>query len=135
MPTEPDDIVVPLHEEAISVEKKRTATGRLRISTVTHQRDVPIDEVLTQENIEVERISINKPVDRVPSVREEGDTLIIPVVEENLVVERRLILKEEVRVRRIRTTERHHEHVTVRKQEAVITRIPIGTGKNDGSAA
>jgi hypothetical protein len=38
------------------------------------------------------------------------------------VVERRLILKEEIRLRRSRTTEQHREMVTLREQQAVIER-------------
>jgi stress response protein YsnF len=62
------------------------------------------------------------PVDAVPPVREEGDTTVISIVEEVLVVERRLVLKEEIRLRRVRTTERHRETVTLREQQAVIER-------------
>ena len=50
---------------------------------------------------------------------------MIPVVEEVVRVERSLLLKEEVRIRRIRTTERFQESVTLRKQEAVINRLPV----------
>ena len=42
-----------------------------------------------------------------------------------LVVERRLFLKEEVRIRRVRSTERHQESVTLRHQEAVVTHLPV----------
>jgi stress response protein YsnF len=52
-------------------------------------------------------------------------------VEEVLVVERRLVLKEEVHIRRVRTTERHKEMVMLRYQEAVVTRHPGETGKTD----
>jgi stress response protein YsnF len=58
-------------------------------------------------------------------VREEGDTIIIPIVEEVLTIERRLVLKEEVRIRRIRETERYQERVTLRKQQAVVNRLPV----------
>ena len=57
-----------------------------------------------------------------PPISHEGDITIIPVVEEMVVVERRLVLKEEVRVRRVSTKERHQETVVLRQQEAVITR-------------
>jgi len=60
-----------------------------------------------------------------PAVREEGDTIIVPIVEEVLVIERRLFLKEEVRIRRVRSTERHQESVIIRHQEAVVTRLPV----------
>lgn len=57
----------------------------------------------------------------------------MPVVEEVLVVERRLWLKEEVHNRRIRTTEQHHETVQLREQEAVITRTPSTTSGSETS--
>ena len=60
-----------------------------------------------------------------PTVREDGDTVVIPIVEEALTIQRRLVLKEEVRIRRIRETEHHQERVTLRKQEAAITRLPV----------
>jgi stress response protein YsnF len=60
-----------------------------------------------------------------PSVRQEGDVTIIPVVEEILVVERRLVLKEEVHIRRIKTTERHQEQIKLRRQEATVSRTPL----------
>lgn len=129
MASEPGEFVVPLHEEAISVAKEKVETGRLKISTVTRQDEIPVDEMLTRETVEVERKAMNQPVDRMPSVREEGDTLIIPVVEEILVVERRLMLKEEIRVRMLHQTERHQERVKVRKQDVTITRLPIETEK------
>ena len=57
-----------------------------------------------------------------PTISQEGDTTIIPVVEEIVVVERRLVLKEEVRIRRVSTKDQHQETVVLREQEAVITR-------------
>ena len=124
------EIVIPLHVEEVSVAKQSIVTGQLRISTVTQQSEVLVDELLKQERVEVERTVVNRPVDRMPAVREDGDTLIVPVVEEVLVVERRLILKEEIRLRRIQQTGRHHEYVNIRKQEAVITRTAIATEGN-----
>jgi len=52
----------------------------------------------------------------VPPISQEGDTTIIPVVEEIVVVERRLVLKEEVRIRRVRTKEQHQETVVLRER-------------------
>ncbi len=136
MSSNANDLVVRLHEEGVSVDKKRVITGRVRISTVTRQEEVPVDELLRQESVEVERKTLNRPVDKMPPVREEGDTLVIPVVEEVLVVERRLILREEVRVRRTQQTTRHQEQVKIRKQEVQITRPPIEaeTGAEESAA-
>jgi hypothetical protein len=67
-------------------------------------------------------VAIGRPVDAVPPVRQEGNTTVFSVVEEVVVVERRLVLKEEIRLRRMQTTERHRESVTLREQDAVIER-------------
>ena len=92
----------------------------MRVHTVHH--DHLIDEALIRERVEIERIAVDRPIDAVPPVREEGDTTVISVVEEVLVLERRLVLKEEIRLRRVRTTEQHRETVMLREQQAVIER-------------
>ena len=117
-------VIVPLHAEELTVAKRRIVTGRARISTITRQQEELVEALLTRERVEIERTPIGKPLEHVPAVREEGDTLVIPVVEEVLMVQRRLVLKEEIRVRRVHETERHQERVKLRKQEAAITRFP-----------
>ena len=70
-----------------------------------------------------------------PAIRQEGDVTIVPVVEEIVVVERRLMLKEELHVRRVRSTHRHEETVTLRYQEAEVVRRPLdGATGNDTKA-
>jgi uncharacterized protein (TIGR02271 family) len=126
----PDDIrdtVIPLHEEELSVSKRQVVTGRVRVETVTREHEQLVDELLALERVEVERIAIGKLIDAMPAVRQDGDTTIIPIVEEVLVIERRLVLKEEIHIHRVRTTEQHQERVTLRRQEAVVTRLPIET--------
>lgn len=120
-----DEIVLPLHAEEIAVTKERVVTGRVRVSTVTREREELVDELLAREDVEVERKPVGKPVDRAPAVRRKGDTIIIPMVEEVLV--RRLVVKEEVHIRLVKRRERHRERVTVRKQEAVVDRLPSAT--------
>jgi uncharacterized protein (TIGR02271 family) len=117
-------VVVPLLNEELAVTKKTRDTGRVRVTTVTRQHEELVDELLARDQVEVDRVAVGQPIEAIPSVREEGDTIVVPVVEEVLVVERRLILKEEVRIRRVRSTERHQERVTLRKQEAMISRLP-----------
>jgi uncharacterized protein (TIGR02271 family) len=119
------ETVIPLFQEELSVSKRVVPTSRVQVSRVTHSHEQLVDELLEREQVEVERVAIGKPVDHMPSVREEGDCLIFPVVEEVLKIERLLVLKEEVRIRRVKGTERYQERVTLRKQEAVVSRLPI----------
>ena len=126
-----NQIVVPLHAEEFSVARERVATGRVRVSASTRNREEQVEQTVTWEEVEIERRPVGETVDRMPSLRHEGDTLVIPVVEEVLVVERRLVLKEEVRVRRVRKTRVHQQRVTLRQQEATIARFPA---QDEGAA-
>jgi uncharacterized protein (TIGR02271 family) len=121
------ETVIPLLAEEVAVAKRVIETGRVQVARVTHEREQLIDELLAHQTAEIDRVRIGQQVDTMPAVREEGDTIVIPIVEEVLVVERRLFLKEEVRVRRVRSTERHQESVTLRHHEAVVTRLPVET--------
>ena len=119
------ETALPLLAEEVAVSKQVVETGRVQIARVTHEREQLIDQLLAHEAVEIDRTRIGRQIDAMPAVREEGDTIVIPLVEEVLVVERRLFLKEEVRIRRVRTTERHQESVTLRHQEVVVTRLPV----------
>ena len=63
------------------------------------------------------------PVEKPPPVRTEGDVLIVPVVEE-VVVERRLMLSEELHIRRERTSEEVDIPVTRHSQRVLVERTP-----------
>jgi len=119
-----DEVVLPLHEEELQVAKQRVVTGRVKISTVTRSREALVEQLLTREDVEIERRPVGKTVDRAPQVRQSGNTVIIPVVEEVVRVVRRLVVKEEIRIRLVHRKEKRKHRITVRKQEAVINRVP-----------
>ena len=52
----PDEVIVPLHAEEISISKERLESGRVQVSTVTRDHEQLIDELLTNEHIEIEKI-------------------------------------------------------------------------------
>jgi stress response protein YsnF len=120
---DPGQIVIPLGVEEVSVSRRQVVTGRVRVARVTREREEWIDELLSSRDFEIERRPIDQPIDAMPAVREEEDVIVIPVVEEVLVVERRLVLKEEIRLRRVDHVTRHRQAVVVRRQEAVVTRL------------
>ena len=127
--------VLRLHVEDLSVEKATAETGRVHVSTHTVTREALVDEDLARESVEIETVLVGRPVDTYPKIRQEGDVTIVPVVEEVLFVERRLVLKEEIRIRKVRTTERYQERVTLRHQEAVVTRHQEDMDNADVSSA
>src|SRR5262249_13245589 len=102
-----DETVIPIFCEHVTVEKRREVKRRVQVSTITRRVEEQVEYDLAREEVQVERVPIGQFVAEAPAVREEGDAVIIPVVEEVLVVERRLLLKEEIRVYRTKSVERH----------------------------
>jgi len=119
-----DEIVIPLAQEVIEIEKRMRETGRVRIDKVVHELDQVVDEPLLREQVEVEHVAINQHIDQPAQSRYEGDTLVLPIMEEVLVVEKRLMLKEEVRITVRKTTVNEPQHVTVRQEEVTVQRLP-----------
>jgi uncharacterized protein (TIGR02271 family) len=113
----------PRYAEDLTVSKRQIAGDMVQVGTVTRETESLVDEMLNHERVQIDRIPVGRQVDAVPHIRQEGDTTILPVVEKTVVVERRLILTEEIHIRRLHVSERHQEAVILRKQEAVITRI------------
>jgi len=83
----------------VVVDKHSVVTGRVRVRTITEFVDDVAHATLEKQKIEIQRVPIDQVVDTPPSVRTEGDITIIPVLEEVLVVKKRLLLKEEIHIR------------------------------------
>jgi stress response protein YsnF len=107
----------------VRIEKRVVATGKVRVSTRVDIVTEPVQASLETETVEVTRVPVDRVVDRMPDVRTENGVTIIPVVEEVLVVEKRLVLKEELHVRRNTLTEDVEIPVELRKQRVEIERI------------
>ena len=126
------DLNLTLFAEDLSVGKEAVETGRLRVSKKTQTREADVEADLTREDAIVETVPKGHRIFAMPVTRVEGDTTIIPVVEEVLYTEKRLILREEIHITRRRTTEHFHDTVTLRHQEAVVSRLQSAT-ENPGA--
>jgi len=120
---EQETLVVPVLEEHLQVGKRRVEGGGVRVSTVVHEREVVVDQPLHREEVDVERVPIGRVVDQPTAPRQEGDVLIIPLYEEVLLVEKRLMLKEEVRISRRQFEAREPQRVVLRTEEARVERL------------
>ena len=104
------------------VYKERVTTDTVRLHKRVHEDEQILDIPVQTEAIEVERVPVGRWIDAPPDVRREGDTTVYPVVEEVLVVEKRLRLVEEVRVTRRQETRQVQERVGLRREEVVVER-------------
>lgn len=102
-------------EEFLDVARQTRETGRIRVTRRVETDERVVDETGWSERVEVERVPIGTYVTQSESIREEDGVTIIPVYEEVLVVERRLLLKEEVHLRKSREETREPQRHTVRR--------------------
>ena len=116
-------LVIPVIAEQLHVDKQAVETGRVRITKTIREDEQVIDLPLTRETIDVQRVAIGKPVTAVPAIRQEGNTTIYPVLEEVIVVEKRLMLVEEIRVTTQQTIVHDPQTVTVRREEVNVERM------------
>ena len=115
--------VIPVIQEEIVVDKYVVEKGKVRVSKRISRHEEIVDEPLFHEQVQVERVPINKIVDAKPAVRQEGDLMIIPVVEEQVFVEKRLVLVEELRVRKQVIETHQPQTVTLLKEQVEIERV------------
>ncbi len=125
---------IPLVEEEVRIDKREVERGRVRVRTVTDEVEEMARATLDGEAVEVERVAVDRMVEVAPEIRTEGDVTIIPVVEEVLVVEKRLVLKEELHIRRQTRTEEVEVPVELRKERVEVERIPA-EGTTDAQRA
>lgn len=129
--TTEDAVVVPIVREEMKVRKRTVETGRVVVRKVVRERHEEVDEPLMREEVEVRRVPVGRVVAEVPEVREEGDELVVPVLEEVLVVQKQIFLKEELRITRRRTEYRARKQVTLRSEQAEVIRRPAEEASAD----
>ena len=115
---------VPVVEEQIQVGSREVVTERVVLSKKVGQREELIEVPLVFENYRIKRIPMNLPVDSPPAVRHVGDTTIVPVVEEVAVINKQLILREEVHITRARTEVRLPQRVSLKRERIDVLTAP-----------
>lgn len=118
-----DDLVIPVVAEEILIGTEQVTRGVVRVHKHVVTEEKTVDAVVSAEEVVVERRPVNQLVEgAAPQVREENGTVIIPVLEEVLVVEKRLLLREEVHLSKRTTSSSAPQTVTLRREVVDIER-------------
>lgn len=116
----------PVMHEELQVSTRTVDTGRgLRIHKTVSEREQVVDDPLWREELAVEHVPVDRVItgDEVPQTHYEGDTLVVPVLEEVLVVQKQLVLKEEVRITRQRHPMHQPQKVLLRSEQIQVERF------------
>lgn len=113
-------------QEALQIEKVRQITGRVRIDLTTQT----IDELVTVNRQSTEMVVTRHDIGRMirlgedpPQVRLDGSTTIIPVLEEVIVTQTRIVLRAELHVTAKVTAQTDRQSFPLRKQTANVKRF------------
>ena len=116
-------MILPVIEEHVIISKEVVETGKVLIKKRVKEEEAFINLPLIQEGYQVERKPGKKELlTHHPPIRHEGDKMIIPVVREVLVVEKRYEVTEEVHVIKTKTEVPNMQQITLLKEEVQIER-------------
>lgn len=122
---------MPLVQEELSVGRRHVETGQgIRVHKTVSEETWRIDDTVLRQQLDIEHVPVNAWVDgELPVQRQEGATLVIPVLEEVLVVEKRVRLKEEIRITAHSQGEPVSSTVVLRSEHAQVERFGERAGQ------
>lgn len=118
-----EDRTIPVIEEQLRVEKKSVDKGGFRIVKKVDEETIVVPLTTRSTEYSFERVAVNRYVDKQPPVRYEGNTMILSVVEEEVVVQKRLRLVEELRVTTVEKEKLGQEEVILRKERIKVDEV------------
>lgn len=132
-----EEVTIPVLREEVIIQTRQVQSGGVRVHKFVNERTETVEQPTMRDQVDVERVAIGRVVDAqaMPHARQEGDTLIIPILEEMLVVEKRIVLKEEVRITKRRTEEVEQVQVVLREEQVQIEQIQDGRGTFDTTSS
>ena len=123
----PNPNVIPIVEERLDVSKRKYESS-VTLKKVVTEHDETVQVPLASSQVEVNRVEIGRPVDGPIAIRTEGDTTIIPVLVEQVVVNKQLILEAEIHVTKKHVTEMYEKTLTLKSEEVGVQRSEEGKG-------
>ncbi len=120
IPPVAETATIPVVAETATVSKRTVETGRALVHKSVEEQDQVIDALLQRQDVEIERVPVGRVVAEPPASRQEGDTWVFPILEEVLVVEKRLLLKEELHIRTAISHQHVQENVRLRRETVTI---------------
>lgn len=125
------NVILPIVEETVTVGKKKRIIGKIVAKTSVVEDEHTIDEPLVCESVDIERLAVDRWVDAPVPVRHEGNTTILSIMEEVVVVEKRWKVVEEIHLTKREAIRHEPQQVVVRRTEATVERLAPDP---DGSA-
>ena len=117
---EGEQIRVPIYEERLRTGIRPVDLGELRVHKTVEQVPTSRTHSVEREELEIERVRLDRLIDQPVQPHQDGEWLVVPVMEEVLVVTKQLVLTEEVRIRTKRVTEEQEVYEVLRRERVSV---------------
>lgn len=111
---------VPIHEERLHVSTQTVDLGEVRLHRHVDREPEIVTRAVERDELVVERVKLDRLIDAPVSTREEDGWLVVPIMEEVLVVTKQLVLTEEVRIGTRRVVEEQEVYEELRRERIEI---------------
>lgn len=116
-PAESISVTIPVLEETLHVGKQVVDKGRITFQKRIHEEIVEVPFFSRNKGYAVERVTVNRYVDNAPpAVRYEGAKMVLSILEEEVVVQKRLKLVEELHITPTEEDKAESFEVTLKKE-------------------
>jgi stress response protein YsnF len=119
-------LIVPVAREEVRVGVRQVDRGSgVRIHKTVSEQPHTVAHDLQRDTYDIRHVPVDRvvPLSEAPATRQEGDTLIVPVLEEILVVEKRVRIKEEIHIVRSTSTHPYSGTVMLRAEAVSVERF------------
>jgi uncharacterized protein (TIGR02271 family) len=121
----PNSDVIPVLEERLVIKKQKVQTSQIKIKKSVTESVKTVDEVLFKEEFDIQRVVLNEVRDEPAQMRIEAEWTFIPVQEEILVVQKKTLVTEEIRIRKIKSERTETRSLELKKENLTIDRKKI----------
>jgi len=108
---------VQLREEQLNVSKQDVETGAVKVRKEVHTEHKSIDVPVTREEIVIERTAVHGQHGATGDDIRPGQEIRIPVREEQVKVEKEMVVKEEVKVGKRKVQDTEHVSADLHKED------------------
>ncbi len=114
------DVHVPVSEEQLDVQKRARKAGEVRVSKQVHTEEKQVTVPVTREEVHVDRVPAGSREATGNEARFAQENVSVPVMEEEVELRKRPVVREEVRIHKESHEEQRPVHASVRREEVDI---------------
>jgi uncharacterized protein (TIGR02271 family) len=117
---EREQIRVPIYEERLRTSIRPVDLGEVRVHKTVERVPTTTTRSVERDEVEIERVRLDRLLDQPVEPYRDGEWLVVPVMEEVLVITKQLVLTEEVRIRTKRVAEEQEVYEILRREHVSI---------------